>query len=143
MSDSQEIRTDPIFQCTQCGQCCKGYGGTYVSQRDINQISAYLGVDAEIFVKTYCQFSGNRPVLAQAETGYCIFWNKICTIHKVKPQMCRQWPYISSVLIDLGNWPMMASTCPGMRRDASEDEIRQAVQANLKTLEAGIHDRGV
>jgi hypothetical protein len=61
----------------------------------------------------------------------------------VKPQMCRQWPYIPSVLIDLDNWPMMASTCPGMRRDASEDQIRQAVRANLKTLEAGIHDRGV
>jgi Fe-S-cluster containining protein len=131
MSASAEIKTDPVFRCTQCGECCKGYGGTYVSQKEISQISAYLRVDAKDFMQNYCQFSGGRPVLAQAENGYCIFWDKICTIHPVKPEMCRQWPYIRSILIDLDNWRMMASTCPGMRRDASPDQILQAVNANL------------
>jgi Fe-S-cluster containining protein len=131
MSASQEKRTDPVFQCTQCGECCKGYGGTYVSEKEIRLISAFLKVDARDFVATYCQFSGGRPVLAQAQNGYCMFWDKICTIHPVKPKMCRQWPYIESLLIDLGNWRIMASACPGIRRDASPDQILQALNANL------------
>ena len=33
-----------LFECTQCGDCCKGFGGTYVSQADLETIAAFLGV---------------------------------------------------------------------------------------------------
>ena len=80
---------DDIFNCQQCGDCCKGFGGTYVSPEDIQAIAAFIHVDPEIFLKKYCQPSGKKPVLAQAENGYCVFWKDgICTIHPVKPRMC-------------------------------------------------------
>jgi Fe-S-cluster containining protein len=124
--------TAEIFACRMCGDCCRGYGGTFVSAGDIRRIAAYLGVDAERFVETYCQFSGRRPVLAQADNGYCVFWDGKCTIHPVKPRMCRQWPYLQSVLVDVGNWHAMADSCPGMRTDVGDDVIRACVARMLE-----------
>ncbi len=124
-----------IFNCKKCGDCCKGYGGTYVTEKDIQAIAAYIHADADHFAEKYCRMSGKRPVLAQAENGYCIFWdNKICTIHPVKPKMCKAWPFIESVLTDTANWRAMASACPGMRTDLPDDVIRECVKKELTYL---------
>ena len=32
-----------LFTCTQCGDCCRGYGGTYVTDADIRRIAAFTG----------------------------------------------------------------------------------------------------
>ncbi|MEW6260223.1 MAG: YkgJ family cysteine cluster protein [Thermodesulfobacteriota bacterium] len=127
----------PIFTCRQCGDCCKGYGGTYLTSADIAAISRFIGVEPGPFLETYCTFSGSKPVLSQRADGYCIFWDRLCTIHPVKPFMCRAWPYIRSVLIDPDNWYAMAGSCPGMRTDVSTDRIREVVQAQWDRLIAG------
>ena len=124
-----------IFQCKQCGECCKGYGGTYITEKDINAISGLLDIDPEYFVKTYCQFSGGKPVLAQGENGYCIFWDKLCTIHGVKPRMCREWPFIEPVLADINNWEIMAGSCPGIRTDVPDDMIKACVEKTIANRE--------
>ena len=122
-----------IFECRQCGECCKGYGGTYLSAADIVKISAYIGVASDTFVSTYCRMSGNRPLLSQRPDGYCVFWDqRICTIHPVKPRMCRQWPYIRNVLKDVENWKAMASMCPGIHADAPAKLIRRRVREELE-----------
>lgn len=118
-----------IFECKKCGDCCKGYGGTFVTDSDIEAIAAYVKVEPRYFLRDYCQMSGTRPVLAQGKDGYCIFReNKICSIHPVKPRMCRAWPFIQSVLTDISNWRIMADSCPGMRTDISDEEIRVCVE---------------
>jgi Fe-S-cluster containining protein len=72
-------------------------------------------------------------VLAQGKGGYCAFWKKgLCGIHPVKPKMCRDWPFIGSVIVDPGNWYAMARSCPGMRTDVSEEEILRCVKHELK-----------
>ncbi|QTA83182.1 Putative zinc- or iron-chelating domain-containing protein [Desulfonema limicola] len=122
-----------IFECRQCGECCKGYGGTYISQKDIQAIADYIKVSPQEFLSRYCRQSGSKTVIAQAENGYCIFWkDKICTIHPVKPEMCRQWPFIQSVIKDVNNWRIMAGMCPGMRTDVSDERIIQSVKQKLK-----------
>jgi len=120
-----------IFTCRMCGDCCRGYGGTYVTEEDIAAIAGYVGQDPERFLKTCCRMSGNRPVLAQGDSGHCLFWDRLCTIHPVKPAMCRAWPYIPSVLIDVGNWRSMATCCPGMRSDVSDELILAQVRCRL------------
>ena len=87
---SDKGRSDRIFECRMCGDCCKGYGGTYVSEADIAAIAAYLGMDSSTFKSRYCVLSGAKSLLAQQPNGYCIFWDKLCKIHPVKPHMCRQ-----------------------------------------------------
>jgi len=121
-----------IFTCQMCGECCRGYGGTYVSESDIKAIANFIGEDPEHFKTRYCQLSGSRYVLAQAESGYCVFWDELCRIHPVKPRMCRNWPYISAVLEDVANWRMMANSCPGIKTDVSDEVIRRTVARKIE-----------
>jgi len=129
MASDSSICDDPLFQCTRCGDCCQGYGGTYISESDIQKISEYISADREKFISDYCTRSGNRLVLRQRPDGYCIFWEKLCTIHPVKPRMCRQWPFLKSVLVDEINWHSMASMCPGIRTEVAMDRVLARIQA--------------
>ena len=124
-------QTAQLFSCRQCGDCCKGYGGTYVSDQDIEAISRYIGMQPQHFIDRYCDMSGKRPLLAQKEDGYCIFWDQLCTIHPVKPRMCRAWPFIESILVDPRNWRIMAACCPGMRTDVPLQRVEECVRRIL------------
>lgn len=128
---SSDLGPDDIFQCQQCGNCCKGYGGVYVTLEDIRAIAAFIGADPETFIDQYCQMSGNRPVLAQAENGRCVFWDRLCAIHPVKPRMCRQWPFIRAVLIDVQNWQTMGDSCPGIQTNVPDEDVLRIVQEQL------------
>jgi uncharacterized protein len=130
---SENEACQDLFVCTQCGDCCKGYGGTYLSEADIDAISGYVGVSAKRLLAHYTRRSGGRNLIAQGDNGYCIFWDKVCTIHLVKPKMCRQWPFIRSILIDVGNWRAMAASCPGMNAHAPDQTVIRCVQRALTT----------
>ena len=125
-----------IFQCQQCGDCCKGYGGTYVTESDINQIADYINITPEVFIQKYCVLSGKKYVLAQdGRSEYCKFWNKLCTIHPVKPKMCKAWPYIESVLVDPANWAIMGNSCPGINTKAPIEQVRRIIKEKLAKSE--------
>ena len=125
---SDTIHSEALFKCRNCGECCKGYGGTYLTDSDIESISRYIDSHPKIFVGQFCNLSGNRPVLAQREDGYCIFWDQLCTIHPVKPLMCRKWPFLESILIDSTNWLIMADSCPGIQTDVAVDTLLKFVK---------------
>ncbi len=123
--------TSEIFDCRKCGECCKGYGGTFVTRADIEAIAEYIDSDSETFVDDYCVLSGGKPVLKQAESGFCVFWDRLCTIHPVKPRMCKAWPFLGCVLTDINNWRIMSNSCPGIRTDVSDSLIKECISAQL------------
>ncbi len=129
--DKKNVKPSDVFQCKNCGECCNGYGGTYLTKDDITFISNYINTDPEAFLKNYCQKSGRKYILTQKNDGYCIFWDTLCTIHPVKPRMCKAWPFIESVLIDDTNWNIMAGSCSGIRTDISKKLIRKCVLKEL------------
>ena len=129
---SDAAHCEKVFDCTQCGDCCQGFGGTYLSENDIQSICELISVDREEFIAEYCTRSGSRLVLRQRSDGYCIFWDKLCTIHTVKPAMCRRWPFLRSVLVDEINWQSMASMCPGIRTEVAMDNVRACIAAYNK-----------
>jgi Fe-S-cluster containining protein len=129
---SNKTTSHLIFECCKCGDCCKGYGGTYLTETDIVQIAEFIGMSPEEFASTHCRLSGKKPILAQKADGYCVFWDQICTIHQVKPRMCRQWPYIAPVLKDVENWRIMGSMCPGIHSDAPDRVIQKCVCEELQ-----------
>jgi len=128
---SDAVKSSDLFQCEKCGKCCKGYGGIFVTEKDIKAITAYIKADPETFTDDYCQFSGKKPMLAQAENGYCIFWDKLCTIHPVKPYMCRAWPFIRSVVLDAKNWKIMGASCPGIRTDIPQHVVQNFISGKI------------
>jgi hypothetical protein len=99
---------------------------------EIKAIAAFIKIDADAFLAKYCQVSGHRPVLVQGPNGYCIFWDGLCRIHPVKPRMCRRWPFIESVLVDINNWQIMAGMCPGIRCDFPDSVVRECIRQEIK-----------
>ncbi|MFO7839979.1 MAG: YkgJ family cysteine cluster protein [Desulfosalsimonadaceae bacterium] len=127
---------EDFFQCRQCGDCCIGFGGTRVSRRDIENIAAYLQIPQEKLVNTYCRLDNAGCLqLAQKADGYCLFWNGLCTIHPVKPHMCKAWPFIESVLIDPENWRIMSGMCPGINPDVPQEQLKACVRRQLAALD--------
>jgi len=116
-----------FFQCKLCGECCKGYGGAFVNEREIKRISQYLHMDSDSFLREYCRWSGGRPLIRSSDSGYCIFWDKVCTIHRVKPRMCSTWPFIDSMLVDPANWAIVQSVCPGILGGINDEELAECV----------------
>jgi len=47
------IKPSDIFVCKKCGDCCKGFGGTYVTANDIEKIAAYINTDPKKFVSGF------------------------------------------------------------------------------------------
>lgn len=125
---SDAVTAADLFSCQRCGNCCKGYGGTYLTEAEIDNICGYLSLDRKRFIDHYCQISGTKPLVAQGENGYCVFWDQLCTIHPVKPQLCRKWPFIESILVDVRNWQIIATSCPGMKTGFSDDQIQTCVR---------------
>jgi Fe-S-cluster containining protein len=130
-----EITPEDLFECCQCGQCCCGYGGTYLEEADIRNISSYLAISRDKFLTTFCTPSAGRYLLAQKKNGYCVFFDNLCTIHPVKPRMCMAWPFIENLLRNPSGWDVMAEACPGMRKGFSDEDIKRSVKIKLKELD--------
>ena len=128
--DSEFKTCDDIFQCQQCGDCCKGFGGTYVTRQDIKNISTHINFDREKFTDRYCDPSGSRQVLTLGKDGFCIFFDKErhCTIHPVKPRMCKAWPFIQTVVNHPENWNIMANSCPGMKKNVPHEDLQRIIK---------------
>jgi len=127
----KDVKPSDIFKCQQCGECCKGYGGTFVTEKEIEAITGYLNIDHKSFVDNYCQMSGGKPVLAQGRNDYCVFWDELCTIHPVKPRMCKNWPFIKSILVDINNWYIMSALCSGIRTYLPGSVVKEYVRKEL------------
>jgi len=125
------LKPGDIFKCQKCGDCCKGYGGTFITEKEIEKIAAHIRTDIDTFIENYCQSSGGKWMIAQAGDMYCVFWDGLCTIHPVKPRMCKTWPFIESILVDTNNWYIMSSLCPGIRTDVPNRIIKKCVSEEL------------
>ena len=124
---------EPIFNCVKCGECCKGFGGTYVTDENIKAIAAYTNRTEEDIRKNCLAPSGSRFVIKQNAEGYCVFFrDKLCSIHPVKPAMCRKWPYLNSILIDFSNWKAMGASCKGINVDADQEKVRDTISESIR-----------
>ncbi|MDA3790490.1 MAG: YkgJ family cysteine cluster protein [Desulfobacula sp.] len=126
-----------IFECQLCGDCCNGFGGTYVTKLDIINISRYICFDPEKFITRYCDPSGSRHVLTLGKDGFCIFFDKTdqCTIHPVKPYMCKAWPFIQTIIDHPENWNAMANSCPGMKKNIPYKDLQKIVAKEKEKLD--------
>lgn len=122
-----------VFECQQCGDCCKGFGGTYISSRDIIKIAEYIKSDPEKFAARFCDKSGSRYVLTLGKDGFCIFFDKTrqCTIHPAKPHMCKTWPFIQTIIKQPENWNIMANSCPGIKKDIPYKDLEKITAKEL------------
>ena len=51
-----------LFECTQCGTCCRGEGGIHLTPEEIDRISDFLNFSPRDFLKKFC-LEKNEPGL--------------------------------------------------------------------------------
>ncbi len=125
------------FRCVLCGECCKRYW-IPITHADVIRISKYTGLDPLSFVTFFrkemttgwdypeIKLSDGEyyMILAKRPDGSCIF-NKyigdklICSIHPVKPYVCRFYPFIYWIEDDVVKFEILDKAigyCPGLGR---------------------------
>jgi Fe-S-cluster containining protein len=122
------MNSTEIFQCQKCGVCCKGYGGIFVTDQEVKVIAKFLNMTPDQFLSRYCEQSRRKTMLRTGENSCCILWDGLCTIHPVKPSLCRTWPYLKSVLVDKNNLTVIQNACPGLSKDITYEEFATAVR---------------
>jgi Fe-S-cluster containining protein len=103
------------FECTQCGTCCRGEGGIYLTQEETSRISLFLNLSAREFIENFCLNKNGRTYIHIREDGFCHFSREgKCAIHPVKPAPCRKWPFFTPMLTSQANWEAARNSCPAL-----------------------------
>ena len=123
------------FECKMCGRCCEGRGGIVLTARDLERISAHLGLSLAEFRAAYAERRGHKLVIRSGEDNFCVFFaqGKGCTVHQGRPDICRAWPFFKGNLVDGVSLEMAAADCPGINFKAGFAEFRRQ---GLEYLEA-------
>jgi uncharacterized protein len=87
----------PVYFCTQCGNCCRWPGYVHISDHDVEAISDYLDMSADAFIDGYTRLTADRKGLSLTEKkdGSCVFLDdesNQCEIYPVKPKQCIDFP---------------------------------------------------
>jgi len=95
--DGFDYGFDPS-KCSECeGNCCIGESGyIWVNKEEIKNISKFLGISEEEFIKTYLIKVGYKYSIKEKKykDGYaCIFFENGCKIYDVRPTQCRTYPF--------------------------------------------------
>ena len=106
------------FKCTGCGQCCTGAPGyVWVTDKEIEEMAAYIEISPEDFVKRYVRKApGGRLALIERPKNYdCVFLkDKKCTIYPVRPKQCQTFPWWKETLSSRKAWDETGSYCEGI-----------------------------
>ena len=124
----------PVFACTMCGQCCEGEGGIILGPRDLERISRGLELAPEQFLEQYGVMRNGKWQIRTGDDGKCVFFREEagCSVHPVRPDVCRAWPFFRGNMIDSESLYMAREYCPGIRSDATFEEFVAEGRAYLK-----------
>jgi Fe-S-cluster containining protein len=105
------------FKCTGCGQCCTGAPGyTWVSEKEIVEISAHLKLSVKDFSQRYLRYVDGKYSLRENPVNYdCIFLKeKKCQIYLNRPTQCRTYPWWPRVIKSEADWINASHSCEGI-----------------------------
>ena len=110
-----ESRRGVRFQCTGCGACCKRPGVVEFTPLDILRISQYLEMSQEEFTQTYLSLNTDGWIVNVEDEQPCLFLDdNQCTIHDVKPEQCRSYPFWPEIIKTRYTWKAEGAYCEGI-----------------------------
>jgi Fe-S-cluster containining protein len=120
------------FECTRCGDCCRGEPGfVWVGRSEIARIAEFLGMSEREFRRRHCRRVFSRISLKELSNGDCIFWKDGCTIYEARPRQCRTFPWWGPNLESPEAWRETMLRCRGCGKGRlwTYEEIREAMDA--------------
>ena len=83
------------YICQRCTNCCRWPGFVKVTEAEITEVAAFLGLEEAAFIEKFTRLRPLRDGLALTEQpdGACIFLDgRDCRIQAVKPGQCSGFP---------------------------------------------------
>lgn len=111
-----------IFSCKRCGFCCHGESTVSLDKGDQKNMLKVLKISRDEASKKYWRIS-DKEIQMKTVDGHCIFYQEGCTVHRGRPWRCREWPLVRAILIDKDNFETIRSSCPGIAKTASYQDI--------------------
>jgi hypothetical protein len=120
--------TPRVFDCRQCGDCCRGVGGILVTAAELTALAAFLGLsEAECRGRYLVDTAMGLQVAAP--DGACIFLaGPRCGVHPVKPRICREWPFLAALVLHADEFEQAKGACPGLDADCPHEAFVAAAR---------------
>lgn len=85
---------EDVFQCLQCGACCRQPGFVYLREEDVMRLAAHLQMELHPFTEKHCLLLDRRHlVLKKHGDETCIFAAlEKCSVYAGRPDQCRDYP---------------------------------------------------
>ncbi len=107
------------FECTRCGDCCRGEPGfVWVTLDEAAAIAAELGMDFRDFESACMRHVENRMSLLERPNGDCILWQDGvgCRVYSSRPSQCRTFPFWPDSIKSPESWRDLSGHCRGVDR---------------------------
>jgi len=107
------------FECSRCGDCCRGEPGfVWVTRTERQAVAAYLNMEQKEFDGAYVRTVAFGKSLKELPDGDCIFWDSEqgCRIYPVRPRQCRTFPFWQTYLASPRDWARAAERCTGVNK---------------------------
>lgn len=104
------------FECRPgCSRCCEVKGFVYITEKNLGEMAAYLGLSRGEFEARYVYRTRYSLRLRKPRGKQCHFLEEhACAVHAVKPVQCRLFPFWPELLEDARQWRRTAKWCPGI-----------------------------
>jgi Fe-S-cluster containining protein len=113
-----------VFQCQQCGECCQGRGGILPTAVELDLIAQYLKMPVPQLEKNFLELTPLGLAVKNKAGGACIFNEQgRCSIHPVKPRICRHWPFLPAILLHENEFEAAKEGCPGLNPDGCHQDF--------------------
>jgi Fe-S-cluster containining protein len=128
------------FECQRCGNCCRSRENIPITLDDIFRISDYLSMDPDKFFNEYCveipldKDQIALPFLRREYDGCRFLEHGLCSIHFVKPHICKLMP--STIFGSVNNlkrlmpFNCMVQLCGKEEKVNDNDRLRKSYTAS-------------
>jgi Fe-S-cluster containining protein len=101
------------FECSRCGDCCRGPGYIWLSTGEIDRLAGHLDMSVDAFVRRYLRTVTGRVALVDNTEGDCVFWADGCTVYAERPTQCRTFPFWTQNVVRPESWARTVRACRG------------------------------
>lgn len=128
------------FKCTGCGKCCSGSPGyVFLTDDDIEKLTAHLGITQEEFIKKYTKTFHGKLSLRDDTPGYgCIFLKegKSCSVYHARPMQCKTYPFWIGNISSQKEWEEEAQRCEGINHQEAPLIAKEEI-CRIASIHAG------
>jgi Fe-S-cluster containining protein len=119
MADTPWYRDGLRFECTQCGNCCRNHGDytfVYLTEVELEELPAFLGLSRDEFLARYCTKEPGSWWSLRMDEPACPFLTEDarCSVYPVRPKQCRTWPFWQENLEEAAWKGPVKECCPGL-----------------------------